>query len=89
MSDSLRSLTRNEQMSELLVFLANRSFAHYSLIFFAKNERFYHKTNERIPNPVKQFHPQRHDCLAKLDLQQLFSFATVTMQKRDNVHTIQ
>ena len=33
MSELLKSLTKKEQMSESLVFLANRSFAH----FFAKN----------------------------------------------------
>ena len=47
MSKSLRLLTKTEQMSESLVFLANRSFAH----FFAKNERFAQKTDEQIPNP--------------------------------------
>ena len=36
----------NEQMAR--VFLANRSFA----LFFAKNERFAQKTDERIPNPA-------------------------------------
>ena len=36
-----------EKMRKSLVFLANRSFAH----FFAKNERSAQKTNERIPNP--------------------------------------
>ena len=49
MSILLRTLTKNEGMSELLVFLANRSFAH----FFAKNKRFAKKNNERIPNPLK------------------------------------
>ena len=48
MSKSLRLLTKTEQMSESLVFLANRSFAH----FFAKNERFAQKTDERIPSPA-------------------------------------
>ena len=46
-SASLRLLTKNEQMNELLVFLANRSFAHFS----QKNERFAQKTDERIPSP--------------------------------------
>ena len=48
MSNSLRLLTKNECMSELLVFLSE------SLIcsFFAKNERFPQKTDERIPSPA-------------------------------------
>ena len=46
-SESLRSLTKNEQMSALLDFFANCSFAY----FFAKIERFAWKTDERIPNP--------------------------------------
>ena len=48
MSESLRLLTKNEQMSESHVFLANRSFAH----FRAKNERCPRKTDERIPSPA-------------------------------------
>ena len=62
MSDSLRSLRGNERswanrsgrspkMSEWAnrsFFWANRSFAH----FFAKNERFAQKTDERIPSPA-------------------------------------
>ena len=48
MRESLRSLTKNERMSELLFFLANRSFAH----FFAQNERFARKTDEWIPSPA-------------------------------------
>ena len=62
----LRSLTKNERqwanrsvcwhkMSKLFAFLANRSFAYYLQILFAKNERFSQKTYERIPNP-DQFH---------------------------------
>ena len=47
-SESLRSLTKNERMSESLVFWANCSFAH----LFAKNERFAEKTDERIPSPA-------------------------------------
>ena len=61
MSDLLRSLTKNKQpwanrsgrspkMSEWAnrsFFWANRSFAH----FFAKNEWFAQKTDERIPSP--------------------------------------
>ena len=47
LSKSLRLLTKNEQMSELLFFLANRSFAH----FFANKQEFAQKTDERIPNP--------------------------------------
>ena len=46
-SKSLRSLTINERMSEYSFFLANCSFAH----FWAKNERFAWKTDERIPSP--------------------------------------
>ena len=44
MSKSLRSLTKNEQMSESLVFLSE------SLIcsFFSKNERFAQKTDEWV-----------------------------------------
>ena len=45
-SDLLRSLTKNEQMSELLVFWANHSFAD----FFAKNKQFAQKIDERILN---------------------------------------
>ena len=45
-SESLRWLTKNEQMSESLFFWANEGFAH----FFAKNEQFARKTDERIPN---------------------------------------
>ena len=48
MSKSLRSLTKNERMSESLIFLRNNSFAH----FWAKNERFDGKSNERIPSSV-------------------------------------
>ena len=61
MSDLLRSLNKNERpwanpsgrsrknerISESLFFWANPSFAH----FFAKNEWFAQKTNERIPSP--------------------------------------
>ena len=47
MSDLLRLLTKNEQMSKLLFFGANCSLAH----FFAKNEQFAQKTDERIPSP--------------------------------------
>ena len=47
LSKSLRLLTKIEQMSELLFFLANRSFAH----FFANKQEFAQKTDERIPNP--------------------------------------
>ena len=48
MSEALRSLTKNERMGKSLVFLANRSFAH----FFAKNERLAQKTDERILSPA-------------------------------------
>ena len=57
---SLRLLTKmsdHEQIAQvahqklvnerIVFFLANRSFAH----FFAKNERFAQKTDERIPSP--------------------------------------
>ena len=47
-SESLISLTKNERMSELLIFLVNRSFAH----FLTKNERFARKSNERISSPA-------------------------------------
>ena len=49
MRASLRLLTKNEQMSELLVFLSE------SLIrsFFRKNERFAQKTDERISSPAQ------------------------------------
>ena len=50
-SKSLRSLTKNDLMSESLVFLATRSFAH----FYAKNERFAQKTDEKIPSPAYLF----------------------------------
>ena len=47
-SESLRSLTKNERMSKLLAFLSE------SLIrsFFCKNERFPQKTDEQIPSPA-------------------------------------
>ena len=48
MSESLRSLSKNERMSESVVFWGNSSFYN----FFAKNEWFTQKTDERIPNPV-------------------------------------
>ena len=47
-SESLRSLTKNERRSKSLVFLANCSFAN----FFAKNEQFFQKTDEQITNPA-------------------------------------
>ena len=43
-SESLRSLTKNDQIA---LFFVNRSFAH----FFAKNEQFAQKANEQIPSP--------------------------------------
>ena len=46
-SELLISLTKNEQMSESLVFWVNRSFAH----FLTKNEQLARKSNERIPSP--------------------------------------
>ena len=49
MSESLRSLSKNERMSESVVFWGNSSFYN----FFAKNEWFNQKTDERIPNPGK------------------------------------
>ena len=48
-SKLLRSLTKNEWMSELLIFWANCSFAR----FWTKNERFARKSNEPIPSPAK------------------------------------
>ena len=48
-SKSLKLLNKNERMSESLIFFgANRSFDH----FWAKNERFAQKSDERIPSPV-------------------------------------
>ena len=47
MSESLISLTKNEQMSEPLIFLSE-SLIHS---FLDKNERFARKTDERIPSP--------------------------------------
>ena len=47
-SEALSSLTKNERMSELLVFLSESLI----LSFFRKNEGFAQKTNELIPNPV-------------------------------------
>ena len=49
MSESLRSLTKNEWLWANRLFL--EGIAH-SLIFFAKNERFAQKTDKRIPSPV-------------------------------------
>ena len=46
-SKSLRLLTKNEQMSESLFFSEL-----LICLFFAKNERFAQKTDERIPNPA-------------------------------------
>ena len=51
-SESLISLTKNEQMSESLIFWANHSFA----LFWTKNERFARKSNERIPSPGDSSH---------------------------------
>ena len=47
-SELLRLLTKNDRMSESLVFLSK------SLIcsFFAKNKQFAQKTDERIPSPA-------------------------------------
>ena len=45
---SLRLLTKNERMSESLVFFSKWAIRS----FFAKNEWFAQKTDERIPNPV-------------------------------------
>ena len=50
LSESLRSLTKNEQIARFF----ERS-AH-SLIFSQKNERFFQKTGERIPSP--EFSPE-------------------------------
>ena len=80
MSDSLRSLRGNERswanrsgrspkMSEWVnrsFFWANRSFAY----FWAKNERFARKTDERIPSPARQLTDQMAtwltDCYRRL-----------------------
>ena len=48
-SQSLRSLTKNERMSESLVFMS-KSLIHS---FFAKKERFAQKTDEQISSPGK------------------------------------
>ena len=63
-SDLLRSLRRNElswanrsdrspNISELLTFWANRSFAHF---FLPKNKRFAPKFDDWIPYPVMVIH---------------------------------
>ena len=71
MSNSIRSLRGNERswanrsgcslkMSEWVdrsFFWANRSFAH----FWAKNERFIRKTDERIPSPELNYLALRAD----------------------------
>ena len=44
MSESLRLLTKNEQMNESLVFLANRSFAH-----------FWAKTSDSLGKSMSEF----------------------------------
>ena len=41
----------HQKWANHLFFWAIRSFAHYLLIFFAKNQRFTQKTDERITNP--------------------------------------
>ena len=41
----------HQKWANHLFFWAIRSFAHYLLIFFAKNPRFTQKTDERITNP--------------------------------------
>ena len=50
-SKSLRALTKNEQMSESLVFLS-KSFIRS---FFAKNKRFAQKPTERISSPGHEY----------------------------------
>ena len=67
-SESLRSLTKNEQMSESLIFLSE------SLIrsFFDKNEQFARKSNEQIPSPDSHDtnqHPLKMNILSKTFLQ--------------------
>ena len=54
-SEMLRSLTKNERVSESLIFFANRLFARLFAHFWAKNEWFAQKTDERIPSPGKMF----------------------------------
>ena len=49
MSDSLRLLTKNERMSESLVFFSKLLIRS----FFRKNERFAQKTDEGIPSPAQ------------------------------------
>ena len=52
-SESLRSLTQNEWMSESsLIFLSESLIRSLFANLFAKNEWFAQKTNEQIPNPA-------------------------------------
>ena len=48
MSESLRSLTKNERMSESLVFFSESLIRSF---FPQKNKRFDQKTDEQIPSP--------------------------------------
>ena len=50
-SESLRSFTKNEQMSESLIFLSESLLRS----FWAKNKRFAQKRDERIPSPAYNF----------------------------------
>ena len=49
-SELLRSLTKNERCERIANFYEQ---IVYLLFFFAKNERFAHKTDEQIPSPGK------------------------------------
>ena len=49
MSESLRSLTKNERMSQSLVYLSESLICSF---FCSKNERFAQKTLEQIPSPA-------------------------------------
>ena len=64
MSESLTSLTKNEPMSELLIFLER--IAH----FWAKNERFVKKTDERIPSLSKMAKTNYFSHFERLRLKQ-------------------
>ena len=46
-----RSTKMSEWAKNPSFFWAIRAFAHYSLIFLCKNDRFAQKTDEQIPNP--------------------------------------
>ena len=51
MSELLRLLTKNERMSESLIFLSKLLIR----LFLGKNEWFTRKSDERIPSPVYEY----------------------------------